>query len=151
MRTIFILISAACIFVFIWFLGNWQNPFRVPIIKTIKICDVYKPDGSTNFTCPPGSNFTLAIGIKTNTSNQLTGAAAVELICMDNSNDVIVFNMENSISSNWLDRKGFHGFLLASSNRQWNLDNFLASDRSYRLTWSALNTNCSFWLSYTKK
>lgn len=135
----------ASVFTILYFGWQWQNPLKVPIVKSIRLLDITNANCSTEFVCPQGMNFFLVLGTpRTNVS------ANGRTVLYKDGLELSRFTIEPQAltSVNLLERQALDSYIIsiAGLSNKWELNKFLTGGQRYQITAEISPNGGSLWL-----
>src|ERR1017187_2403083 len=99
-----------------------QNPFKIPVVKLVKLTETKHGAAEVSFTCPECIQCTLLLGRSNGIPASLVDGGKITIINKKGHVDIIL-HTDGISECNWLNRFNLNGLLLApsnSSNWKWN-------------------------------
>jgi len=149
-RLAVVLISGLALALIIIFGRTVQNPFKVPVVKLVKLMETKHGAAEVSFTCPECIQCTLLLGSSNAIPASLIDGGKITIINKTGRVDVIL-RADGISECNWLNRFNLNGLLLALSNSSnWNWKSAFVLGGTNSLMVTNLQQECSVWLSYER-
>jgi len=127
-----------------------QNPFKVPVVKLVKLTETQHGAAEVSFTCPECIQCTLLLGSSNGIPASLIDGGKITIINKKGRADIIL-HADGISECNWLNRFNLNGLLLAPSNSSnWNWKSAFVLGGTNSLMVTNLQQECSVWLSYER-